>query len=355
MLKISKHIILSSIAATLLFSCTKEKTIPNEIVTNDPVFNINGTIDGKEVNMVAGEASYYMYTSILKKNLVDYYIGNLSNGEDEFIIKLSDGDIDLPESNQGITAQNVNIAPNSSGPLAMLNKSLFGNESEISEIEWIVNGNNQIGEEVSIDEPGLYQICAGITFSNGNYGIVCNNYLIGYERNGEATLEFSVNSNEEVNATLSNISSAITEVNWYRNGLLVSNDLEYVDSNSTIDRYSLRAQIIFENGVLLEREVWVDKMNSQNHIEDIGTIEEQSNLNWDYKAIIELTLDGENYIALDDSNTATFEITESNYFAKNANGNDVIKITGSLNVPFRRTSDQEIVNGSFLITFGIAQ
>jgi hypothetical protein len=350
-----KHSIHILITASLLFACTKEKKIPNEVVSNDPVFSVVGSIDGKNINLIAGEVSSYMYTYVFRNNSVDFYAGNLSNGGEEFIIKLADGNLDIPENDASLPDSNIAIAPNADSPLAVLNRSLFANEQEIDEILWTIDGIEQVGEEVSLLEPGKYEICADISFLDGTSGSTCNTYLIGFKRNGNGKINFTVNSGGIVAANISSSSAGNYEVSWYKNDEFITNNLTYQDNTPNTGPYILKARISFQNGAVMEREVWIDRSNTSNYIEDIGSIEEQNNLSWDHKAQIEITFDNEKYVAFDNSNSGSFEIAEVTFYNENEQGDEVYKVTGSLNTTFIRVSDQELVNGSFNVIFGIAK
>ena len=146
----------------------------------------------------------------------------------------------------------------------------------------------------------------------------------------------------------------ISSIEWYRNDVLVSESFNYKDSISGLLSYSLKAKVEFMNGSYREREIWVNRLNTSNKIEDLSNIENQSSLTWDHKATIEINHNGEKYVSSPGSQSQQIVVTNAFDYGTNDNGQQVTFIEGSVNATFLKISTQDTVNGSFDIRFGIA-
>lgn len=338
----------------LAFGCTKDEITP-EPPSNDPVFSSSGSIDGHEIDLVAGEVNTYMYTDVVEVNGVDQYRGALINNNSEFKINISDGMLDIPNINTDIIGSAIPIAPlTSSGVLATLSKSMFSNAQLIDELVWTIDGVEHSSTEISINEPGEYDICADVVFSDGTTGSTCNTYLIGYQKNVHAVVRYIVGQNNQIISFVESPNNEISSIEWFRNDVLVSEDMNYKDSVSGLLNYSLKAKIQFANGSFREREIWVNRVNTNNKIEDLSSIENQSNLTWDHKATVEVNYNGDKYISSPGVQDQQILITNTFDYGTNSQGQQVTFIEGNLNATFLNTSTQDTVNGSFDIRFGIA-
>jgi hypothetical protein len=342
--------------ATLIvcFACTKDEITPNP-PSNDPVFSATGSLDGNEINLEAGNANTFMYTDIANVNGVDNYRGSLINNNIEFKINISDGMLDIPDLNTDIIGSSIPIAPYSAGTvLAVLSKNMFSNSQYIEDLTWTINGEEQSYEEISIEQPGEYDICADIEFVDGTTGSTCNTYLIGYQKNVNAVVKYLVGQNNQIISLVEAPNNEVSTIEWFRNDVLISQNTTYRDSTSGLNSYSLKAKIHFVNGSLREREIWVNRLNNNNKIEDLSNIENQSNLSWDHKASITIEHNGESYISSPGNQDQQIIVTHSFDFGNNDNGQNVTFIEGSLNATFIKQSNMDTVSGSFNIQFGIA-
>lgn len=349
-----KNISIAVVGLLGLFSCTKDEITPLP-PGNDPVFKVAGSLDGEELSMKAGENNTFMYTDIANVNGVDQYRGALVNSNSKMQINLFDGMLDIPNLNTDIVGNEIFIAPPPAEHLlATLSKDMFANSGTIDELEWTINGNKKEGEKVFIKEPGKYEICADILFANGTTGSTCNAFLIGYQKNASATLDYYIGQNNEIVSYVQSTNNDISSIHWYRNDVLVSEKTIYVDSISGLNSYPLKAKITFKNGVYREREIWVDRNEINYQIGDLSAIENQSDLTWDHKALIEITVAGEKYISHPENNEQIITINNSINYGTNDSGENVTIIEGKLNATFIKVSTQEVVDGKFDIRFGIA-
>lgn len=349
-----KYISVVLLGFIFIFSCTKDEITPTP-PGNDPIFSVKGSIDGQELSMEAGEDNTFMHTDIANVNGVDEYRGALMNSDSKLQINIFDGMLDIPDLNTDIIGNEIFIAPSPSEYLlATLSKDLFANSATIEKLEWTINGVKKENEKVFIKEPGKYEICADIIFSNGTTGSTCNTFLIGYEQNSNPTLDYYIGENGEIISYAQSVNNNISSIQWYRNDVLVSKKTLYMDSTSGLDHYALKAKIKFKNGAFREREIWVDRNDIDYQIGDFSAIENQSNLTWDHKAVIEITLDDEKYISHPGSNEQIITIDNSVNYGTNNSGEKVTIIEGKLSATFRKVSTQEDLSGTFDIRFGIA-
>lgn len=338
----------------VLFSCTKDEITPNP-PANDPVFSVQGSIDGKEMSMEAGEDNTFMYTDVVNVNGVDQYRGAMINSNSKLQINIFDGMLDIPELNTDIVGNEILIGPSPSEHLlATLSKDLFENSGSIDELKWTIDGDKKEGEEIFIMEPGKYEVCADIVFSNGTTGSTCNTFLIGYEQNSSSTLEYFLADDGKIVSFVQSENNNISHIHWYRNDVLVSKKTIYVDTVSGLNSYPLKARITYKNGALRNREIWVNRNNINYQIGDFSSIENQSDLTWDHKAVIKLTINGEEYVSIPENNGQMIKIDNSYEYGSNESGETVTIIEGKLNTSFMNTSTQEVHEGTFDIKFGIA-
>tara|TARA_B100000508_G_scaffold11104_1_gene7843 strand:- start:15547 stop:16608 length:1062 start_codon:yes stop_codon:yes gene_type:complete len=347
------NILLVFVISLIVFSCTKEDITPDP-PSNDPVFGAQGTIDGNEISLEAGEDNAYMYTDVVTVNGVDQFRGALIEGDIEMNVNISDGMLDIPELSTDIVGTGIQIAPYNNNPLATLSKSLFPNEEFIDEVTWTIDGVTQPYSEINISEPGRYEICADVIFSNGSTGSTCNTYLIGYQKNTNAVVKYLVGQNDQIISFVESPNNEINEIKWYRNDVLVSDAMTYKDSTSGLNTYSLKARITFANGSFREREIWVNRNQTDYRLSDLSSIELQSNLTWDHKASIEINYFGEKYISFPGSQNQEIIVTNSFEYGTNDDGEKVTYIEGQLNSTFLKVSTQDTVNASLDIRFGIA-
>lgn len=149
----------------LLQSCSKAQVEVPE--SNDPVFLIEGVFAGEDFSLVAGDDNAYMFTNTFVINGVNFYSGNISNGNFSIELGVYDGMLDIPNHEPQVELSNLNpiFAQHTPPPITTLSKDMFANAQYISQIIWKVDGV-QVGiDNAVIHEPGLYDVCAEITFA----------------------------------------------------------------------------------------------------------------------------------------------------------------------------------------------
>ncbi|MEX2483180.1 MAG: hypothetical protein WED10_01385 [Brumimicrobium sp.] len=336
-------------------SCKKDvvEPLPEE---NLPVFNVEGKLGSQQIVLKAGVDNVYMDTEKSEWNNVSQFMGVLGNKQTSFSIRILEGMLDLPTFESEITDFDAfNVAPYiGNEPLAVFSQQNFINKEYISSIEWSVDGVVQDNSILKIYEPGKYNICATIGFIDGSSGKTCNDMLIGYEKNSHGLIKHMVTQYNKTIAFIDSPNKPIKSVKWYVNDELTSTE-ENFKMEVESDAFVLGAHVTYESGIYREKEIFINTSHSKYFIEDLTTIENQSSAHWDHTATVEIKLNGKDYIAIpNSSNTSTLQIEDIIPFETNSNGNDVTILKGALNCKFIDISTQEILDGEFSYSFGIA-
>lgn len=355
MANLSTKIVSIVLLMAAIIGCTKEDITPDP-PSNDPVFGVSGTIDNQDFELTAGENNSFMHTNIVNLNGVDHYRGALINGDNKLQISISDGILDIPDVNTDImSAGDIDIAPNHNGDaLAVLSEDLFSNNDYIEEVTWTIDGALQNESTVYITEPGKYEICADILFSDGYTGSTCNTILIGYQKNVNPILKYIVGQNDQIIGFVESPNNDISSIKWYKNDVQVFEGITFNDTSSQMNRYALKARIEFMNGSIREREIWVNRMNTNYKIEDISTLENQSSLSWDNKATVEVDLNGVKYVSAPTEENHKITVTNSWNYGTNEEGDQVTFIEGHLYSTFINLSNGALIEGTFELRFGLA-
>jgi uncharacterized protein YkvS len=346
------------IAILLLNSCSKD-TIEPLPEDNSPVFNVSGQIDGQAISISAGEIGAFMNTSTTLRNNVKQFNGSLENAQTDFSITFSDGMLDIPNFNSNIEDfEAFAIAPYTYGqPLAKYSIENFPNGQYIYNIEWSVDGEAQSGSTLEIYEPGKFNICASITFTDGSQGSSCNEVLVGYQKNVNSVLRHIITQNYNTIAYLDSPNEAINSIDWSINDNVVatSNSQNYKADSLSFDYYRLGAKVTFQNGVERKKEIFVNTQNANNYIGDFSILENQSTLKWDHSATVIVRHNEKEYRAIQNSsNTANIIVNDVVSFSNNSSGDQVSIFKGTLNCSFIDLSTEEIVDGEFEFSFGVA-
>lgn len=354
-MKISIYSILT-IFLLLFFSACNKDEIDDLPVENDPVFEMKGTMNGESFQLVAGESNAYMYTFTEEVNNVSRYSGKISDGNTEIEIGFYNGNNDLPVvfSFDNLPSQNI-LATLPNQPLAKLNKNNFLNASMIEEVEWFANSVLIGIDSADIYEPGIYEICANVTYSDGGQGSVCNTIMLGYQQNANFKLNHLIKQNGEVQAWVDVISGSVQQVEWILDGEHVSADAifseELEDGGSTIS-----AKVTFTNGVVKTKSIYVDVDESWKFIQDF-TYFETSSLNstlWDHKMVIRYKRNGTEYRSdFSGNQSGTLTVEEVKYYGKNAEGNSVFILSGNVSANLKNMSTSQVVPIQFTTKFGI--
>ena len=351
--KIVGFLIVSSL---ILQSCSKDQLNIHE--ETDPVFTIDGMFGGSPISMAAGDNGAYMYTSTNEVNGVNLYGGYITDGNTTIEIGLFDGALDLPNHIPQVDISNITpmFAALQDQPLAELSKYIFSNQSYISEIEWFSNGQLIGVNNVEINQPGIYEVCAHITYLDQTNEILCNELILGYERSGNFEIQFSaISGYVDAGIQLVAGSSVPTEVVWYLDSNYISNvnNLNVALPNGS---HILTAEVTFANGAKKRKSCIINSIDQTKNVEDFTAFELQNNSAYkqDYRVLIKITRNGNEYYSNDVDNTSsTVEINDISYFGKNDAGNDVYKISATIDAKVKETAMSKYVPISFSTVFGI--
>lgn len=345
---------ISILFVSSLISCKKDVIeLPD---SNEPVFKLNGTVGTQAIDLVAGDDGAYMYTNTDLENGVRVFSGNLSAENFGVEIGLYDGNIDQDGvSPLSVIDQSDEWAFNSNQDLVILSKDMFPNHQLIDQVQWSLNGSVAGIDEVIIDEPGKYNVCAFVTFDDGTSQNLCNELIVGYYRNSNCRIRHYINQNGQLTVWLDKIQGSVEEINWYIDGELVGKNTEY-SGVVTSAIHHVTAEVSFANGVHREKSLIVDGTLSGKFIDDFTVFEQcnQNTIHRDYNWRINVVLDGITYSSLEaDNSNSTISISNVEYYGKNSSNQNVYRIDAVIDAKVRATNGSVDVPVSFTTSFGL--
>jgi len=356
MKKIIKSIsLIAGIGIILLTSCTKNKIeIPE---SNDPVFTLEGTFEGDSISLIAGDNNAFMHTMTYNENGVNLYSGQITDGNFSVKLGVYDGYLDFPvnEAVQDIANSTPVFAVNSPGVLAELSKSNFSNSSSINEIEWIINGQFAGINNVQITEPGLYNVCAVVTFMDSSVDSLCNEMIVGYERSANCSIDFTVDQFGYLEADIDNMGYGINQIKWFQNNVLISSGTN-LQMTLPSAMTNIKAEVHFANGAVRTKSILVKGSNPNYAIEDFTMFEIEMPiiLQQDFNVKLEVMNGGLTYYSVLSNNTnSTVNIIDIEYYGKNNANKDVYKVTADINASVRPITGFIDTPISFTTVFGI--
>lgn len=334
----------------VLFSCKKEAITPEDPIAESPVFSAHGTIGTEAISVQAGVEGAYMSTYTELQNGVEVFTGYLQGANS---VKLGIHNGQIGQSDPGSTGVLITGAFTDSMPddLINLTTASLTNASAINYISYSVDGVN-VGNTLQISEPGVYNVCSNVYFNDGSNKEVCNEMILGYFDLDPFVLTHYTPIAGVLSASIS-ASTTITSVNWYIDGSPIT-DGTNLNVPIASGLHILKAVILFQDGVIRERSVIVDGNNSDRFLEDISIHQTLIDpyLNYDYKAELEVLLNGVTYRHKRNSGEGSIAIQDVFYYGKNAAGKNVYKVIGTITTPV--VSDTGIEKMANLnIQFGI--
>lgn len=325
--------------------CKKDE-LPELPDNNSPVYYVNGTIGEKQISYEAGVEEMYMETDFYDLNNVIQYNANLFSENNYFNISIADANLDIPAySIEFDTINTLDLAGVNTTPLLQLSKESFNNASQINAVSWNINGVDQMTEYISIDEPGYYSICVNVEFNNGSKRELCNDLILGYEKNTSFGVRHYINQENLLNCFIDIPETEIESISWK------VNDAQFITANTLYFEledqiYLIEADISLKNGVKRTRRIFIDGANQENFIEDFSVMENQNeDYFWDRKARLSLKLGNDIWEPLNYENKIYLsEVVESGV---NEEGQVVYKITGTFDGAMMNKNTLEEANGSF--------
>lgn len=335
-------------------SCKKEK-VEDPLDENTPVFSATGTIGTESFSVHAGLDNFFMNTSSNSVNGVDFYSGKLGDGNFELEMGIYDGNIDINSSNfYQELPENLSFAMEPLEPLAFLSKDLLPNNMFIEEIKWYIDGLFAGLNNVTISKPGKYNVCALVTFTDGTYGNLCNEMILGYTENASCQILHYLTPEGELQVWVEEDQELVQTVKWFVDGQFVSDDTELMYSTDE-ENHTVKAEIVFQNGVQRVKSILIDGSLSGKFIDDFTVFENSANaVSWDFRAYISLKKDGKQYISSNTPNQlSSVHILSITYFGKNSAGKSVFKIIVDVSCQLKEISTNEILPFICSTEFGI--
>lgn len=312
----------------VLVSCSKEQLPTDQNLSTVPVFEVSGTIDGNPVLLQAGENNVFMDTYQEEVNGVNVFSGSLSNGAEYIKIGIHDGQLGL-NTITSIPQQGQSISFAHDLPTLMsISHQQFSNADLIQTVSFKLDGV-AVGNQLEITEPGVYNVCATVTYTQGGTYQICNDYVVGYKDLADVEVQHIMGVDGNLRSWLVT-NDPVESVDWYLNNSLVTQgDVLYAEVTQNV--YYLKAVIHFANGITRERNMLVDGTGNGKFVEDL--IAYRTDLNeeqfQDFKLGVEASFNGVNYSLVNGQN-GQITIQSFDYYGLNANNKKVYLITGTM-------------------------
>lgn len=358
MFKFRNNASLIFVALVVIISACKKHEIVPPPGSSTPVFTAVGTFGTQQIELRAGDANVVMTTESALLNGVDFFKGILGNEEFKLEIGLFGGDVDIQNppvptfSNQSAILFG-NLSQQS--PLYSVKKDSLPNSNFISQIEWEVDGVLQpVLNDLSILNPGKYQVCAHIKFTDNTETTLCNEVIVGFKPNAVFDLEFVLGQDHNLMAWIDPELGVVQSVKWFQNGILVSN-LNQLNMYIEDDSHLIQAEVLFTNGVRSLRGVIVDADLTGKNIFDFSKFSDVYPLEWDFKAKLKVIKNNIEYFSHTTPNDESKIVVENvQYFGLNTSGKPVYILKGHLNVNLKSNIAPTIIPLDLDVSFGIS-
>lgn len=358
MMNLKNKIAILFLIPLFLFSC-KKKEIEEMPVGNEPVFVAQGTLGGEAFSLVAGEENAYMYAYTENVNGVKKFTGKLSDSYTEIEFGVFDGNLDSdPLLLINELTDTLVWATNSSQPLAVLSKNSFVNADKINSIEWY-SDNEYIGPNtVTITEPGKYNICAFVTFTDASQEHLCNEIILGYETNANFTLRYSLFPNGDLNSWIDVDEGQVASVEWDIDNETISDTDANVTVNIESESYQVTATVYFTNGVIRTKSFLIDGSLNGNNIQDFSVFEldalNKQSIKRDYNALLVLKKNNIEYRSDYEGNQSGSVIIKGvEYYGLNSQAKKVYKLKATISCTLKNMNNGSLVPVNFDTTFGV--
>lgn len=340
----------------LLMAQCKKKDMPDIPQDSSPIFNVDGTLGGKSISLHAGQQNAFMHTDIEQFNNLHQYSGELNDGKTVFKIQLFPGNVDIPSLyNNFILKDGYDLSKSfGSTPLLTISPEDFPHSDLINEISWTVDNETQLESTLKIYDPGKYMVCATLYFNDGKIESTCNTVIVGYKLHANYKLDYSITSDSELEANINAPDNVVSKVSWYIDDVFQSNQIDFHPTDSP-EKFSLKAEVEFENGVVGTRKVYINKSSPSSSIPDFTSLGQKSSLTWDNTVLVTIVKDNQTYTSLNNTTSPSqFNVNKISDYKVNLNGFEVKLINGTLTTPFVNSISGETLSGDFKIDIGVA-
>lgn len=334
-------------------SCHKVE-VEEPPIQGAPVFAVDAQFGNESIVLAAGENGCTLTTGSDIWNGVQRFRGTLSNSNDELTLKILDGKLDMPSSQfQSGLSGDLTYFLNDQSTMAEFSLEDFPNADYIQEIKWFVNGIQHGINQLEFTEPGVYDVCAAVTFADGSQASVCNEMIIGYEKSVLALVRHYVDQQGYVHAWVDSDVEDVAAVKWRIDGVEVSNN-ETLQRHLTSQIHTLSAEITFANGAKRIRNVLADGSAEGNFLDDFTIFESVYKMvEKDFNITLEVKHNGVIYSSeFENNQSATFHITGVKYFGMDGNGKKIYTVTAQVNCIMSNLSGNQLpFEGT--VSFGI--
>lgn len=347
-----KLLMLLGVVALVTSSCKKEQLQLTN--ANEPIFRAVGDFDGNNFELIAGDNNAYMHTMSTLERGVRVFSGRLDDGDFSIEMGIYDGNVDMPLiTTADEIPSSLMFSRRPTMPIAQLSKGSFSNEGLISQIEWFVDGTLTAIDDLDIIDPGVYEICAKVQFTDGTSNELCSTLIFGYDKNASCVMKHFVNQNQGLSAWIQEDGFPIEKVKWYVNGENVQGTTELnfpLESAS----YLVEGEVHFQNGVVRTKSMIADGSLSGKFVDDLGKFEIGTlPISRDFNVRIRVKDDGVLYSSENANNSnSTFTISSIDEYGWNTAGKLVYKVSGTINAKVADNTGANMKEISFNTQFG---
>lgn len=343
-----------TLISLLLFTACKKDEMPELVESNDPVFKVEGKIGQQKVQIIAGDNNQYMYTGFDERKGVNLFYGDIENENSSFNMTIHDGNLDNDDFELITNKPKYAFTRNAVQPLFQFAIDSFANSLKINAINWYVDGEFYSSNSISLYDHGLYNICAEVTFEDGDVETICNDVILGYKKHAIGQPVHIVSTTGRL-LVYNSTTYPIDNVLWYVNENLYGDGLELSTSDFT-GQVKIKAIVSYGNGVVREKTILVDFDLEGKFIQDFSFAENINPLNNDYSIDLRFDINGETWVSNIPENDSTFiNIKKYVKYKDNIDGIPVSIADGQFKCQLKRLSDGMIRDAEFDFTFGFPE
>jgi len=335
----NRNIYIIFVLTLLVFAC-KKKTIEPLPQSNGPVFYLNGTLGGENVNLVAGENGMVMNHGVELRNGVRYTFGELTNGNTYVKMGFFDGNLAIANELANLkVGDSLLMANKFTEDLATLFKGNFSNDANISNVDWYIDGLFKGVNQVIITQPGLYNVCGNFTFVNGVQKSICNSMYLGFEQDVNFSIKHFLSENGDVKLWVEGETQYFDSVVWQIGNESATTAGIYSTNIGNVVQ-SLSATVYHQNGAVRKKNIVIDGTFSGNYIEDFAVCESPTTqIKWDYSVGLETKINGEVYSSFEVANYKSHAIVKEIMLHEiNAQGQKVMRFKVDVDAMLKSTT-----------------
>ncbi len=349
-----KLLTITLLGLTLLAGCKKEKfDLPEESISETPIFSVKGTIGETPVDMVAGVDGAYMETSVKLFHGIEFFTGKMLKDSQAFTLSVSNGQIGLiPAFPTAIPSSVLFAYPPQTWITA--HHQALPNADKIQSVNFTVDGISQ-GSSLNSSIPGFHNICADIVFYDGSTHTICNKLLLGYKDYGGFVVGQALQAGNSTSLWLEAAATPVQSVKWFVNGQLYSENQEITlaPGNGVVQ---VKAVVTFSNGLVREHTVLTDTDGEGRSFADFESFKTAVEDVYYHDFRISVAFQ-DDLNALSGYATADlpgeFIINSVSLFDEKLNGNKVYKVVGTINGKMYDNVTGDLLPSHLEVTFAL--